>query len=379
MTDVARLPHPDPAAQLDREHIPAARLVLSQPEIDDDKDAWLDERRRDQDTGQWRVTASELAVVLGLAPDSHGSPFSLYYDKTEGITTFEGNERTELGLYLEGLVSRRFAAANPDLELGPGGLYVSNAHPWLAATFDRIAYDVRFDCDGQCAGAGHQPGCRQDVAETYQPAGPVQIKSWAQRADFGEAGSGVMPVYLRVQLLVEMAVLGTDIGWLPVIFLPSGKVVTFVIERDEAADRDIDAILQAGAEFVRCLEREEVPEVDWRPSTAETLKHLYPDISPDQRVRVPYRLGFRMHRARRAQAAAERRVKQAQNEIRLLAGHAGQVTCWDPAMKRERVLVTRSAGPRAGYSVPPSDRVEAMRPGPWGSAKLTRAERDGEK
>jgi hypothetical protein len=362
---------PLPGDQLDREDVRAARLVMTQPEIDDNPAEWLAQRRGGEATGDWRVTASELAVVLGIAPASHGSAYSLYYDKTEGITTFAGNDRTDFGLFVEPFVAGRFASQHPELSVGPGGLYASREWPWLAATFDRIAYERGHD--ERCCGAA-DPGC---PGRSRDPAGPVQIKSWAQRGDFGPAGSSVVPAYLRVQCLVEMTVLGTDLVWMPVLFLPGSRVETFVIERDADADADIAAILAAGEEFIRCLDEERPPEVDWRPSTTETLRHLYPGVDPGVSVRVPWRLGHRLTRAKAARDRAVQRVAQAQNEIRARAGNAGTVTCWDRAAGRVRVLVTRTAGPRAGSYTPPLDRVESMRGGPWGKP-LTRAERGPE-
>src|SRR6266446_5988452 len=110
---------------LDGEVITSARLIMSQDEIDADRDRWKGERRwtpHGDGPPAWRLTASEMASVIGLAPPAHGSAYSLYYAKTDGQETFQGSDRTELGLYLENLVASRFTATHPELELGPGGL-----------------------------------------------------------------------------------------------------------------------------------------------------------------------------------------------------------------------------------------------------------------
>jgi YqaJ-like viral recombinase domain len=337
----------DPASQLDREYLPSCRLIMSQPEIDDDPARWLEERRRDPETGQWRVTASELATVLSLAPPDHGSPFSLWHAKVNGVSTFAGNERTELGLYLEDLIASKFAARHPELDVGPGGLYVSRAHPWLVGTPDRIAYHT----------------LTSETGTAYTPAGPVQLKSWAKYTDFGPDGSSVMPVYLRVQLLGEMALIGTDEAWEPVMDLPSGRVRRVIhLDRDDDAERDIAAILAAGEEFAGWLESGREPEVDWTPAAAATLRHLYPALE-ERSVRIPVRLARRYDAARAGAKAADRRLAQVQNEIRWRIGNATDAVTVNPASGDVTLVARRREYPRAGYSVPPNERVEEMRPG----------------
>jgi hypothetical protein len=345
-------PPSDPADWLDLEYVPACRLIMSQAEIDKDPDRWKAERRQDPVTGQWRLTASEMAVALGLAPKAWkvSSPFALYHAKLSGIDLWDGNDRTDLGLYLEDLIAARFAATRDDLEVGSGGLYQSIEHPWLVATFDRIAYDIRWATPN---------------LETYQPAGPVQLKSWARRSDFGPDGSSVMPVYLRVQLLVEMIVLGTGYAWEPVMDLPSGRTRVMELERDAEAERDIVSILRLGQEFAGMLDSGTEPEVDWSDSTAKTLQALYP-IQEGTEARIPARLARRLIAAKAAKAAAEERIGQAQNEIRARAGQAQDIIAYDPITDSVRRVVRRTGGPRAGFSVAPLEWVEAMRAGPWG-------------
>jgi hypothetical protein len=356
-------------SQLEHGYRQRAKLLMSQDAIDADPAWWKNERRR-SGNGQWRLTASEMAAVLHLAPPDHGSAFSLYRQKTTGHDDFEGNDRTDLGLITEPLTAAKFARSHPELELGPGGLFASVDYPWLAATPDRIGYTATLE-------RGHEPACLAQIntssaqcqcggtVATYEPAGPVQLKTWAgSRQEFGDEHSAFMPVYYRVQLLVEMIVLGTDRGWLPVMFLPSGRVVTMRIERDDAAEADIAAILAAGEAFVSCLESEQPPAVDWTPACTATLKQMYSGIT-DERVRVPARLADQYQAARAAAKLAERRLRLAQNRLRERLGFAGVAYALDKD-GHEITVCSRSASPRAGYSVDPSDRVETMSPGRWG-------------
>jgi hypothetical protein len=337
------------------EYTGSARLVMPQDEIDDNREEWLRERRAawDEDGEQagWRLTASEMAAVLGMAPQSHSSAYSLYWEKVTGLSTFQGSDRTDLGLYLENLIASRWVQQHPHLELGAGGLYVSKTYPWLGATFDRIAYWP--------TGSAREPS---------HPAGPVQLKSWANSQDFGPAGSAVMPLHLRIQLLTEMIVLGTDTAWMPVCFLPGGKVRTLVIERDKAAEQDMAAILQAGELFLRLLEAEQPPDPDFSDACLATQRQRFGGRLEDRQVRVPQELAARYLAARAAHKAAERRLKQAQAELREQMGTASTAVAGVPGTGRYgpvQVVCTRSGGPVAGFSVAPKEWREAMNAGDW--------------
>jgi hypothetical protein len=344
----------DPMRRLHPEYEPRCWQIMSQDEIDSNRGAWLAARRGNADDG-WLLTASEMSAVIGIAPGEHSSAFDLYHAKLTGEDSFTGNDRTELGLYLENRTAAKFAATHPELQLGPGGLYKSRRWPWLRATFDRVAYDVRFV---------QWPDGETD--ETYEPAGPVQLKSWAgARGEFGDEHSAQMPPYYRVQLLVEMAVLGTDTAWLPVQFLPSGKVVTMLIERDPAVEQQIEALIEAGEEFRQMLDEGREPEVDWSPATAARLQQLYP--LQHKTVRVPVSLARRWKRAKRAEDKAKRAVSQCKNELRARAQGADTIVAHDPTTGTDRVVVKRTGGPKAGYSVAPQEFVETMRQGDWGN------------
>jgi predicted phage-related endonuclease len=60
---------------------------------------WLEARRKG-------VTASEIAVVLGLSP--YGSPFELYHRKTGTLPEQPQSDDMALGVYMEQFVAGRF-------------------------------------------------------------------------------------------------------------------------------------------------------------------------------------------------------------------------------------------------------------------------------
>lgn len=321
----------------------ACRMLMTNSEIIRDRELWKAQRRQAGD-GTWRLTASEMAAVVGLAPPEQSSAYDLYDEKLTGVSSFAGNERTSFGNFAEPYVLGRFAEQHPELTLAEGGLCVSTTWPWLAATFDAIAHD------GEHA---------------TEPIAPVQAKTWGSRSDYGPAGSAIMPDHLAVQLLIEMAVLGTSVAYEPVMFVPNDRVITFVLERDAQAERDIASLIQAGEEFIAMLDQEQPPEVDWSPATARALQRRFTGYE-DRDVKIPYRLASRLVNAKAAKKAAERRIGLAQNQIRARLGNAARAVATDPYSGELTTVVTRSGGPRAGFTVDPIDWIETMRPGPWG-------------
>jgi hypothetical protein len=353
----------DPRQALDKSYAPACDLIMTNSQIAADRPAWQAQRRRAYGDGRWRLTASEMASVVGLAPESYedGSPYALYQAKLTGEQHFDGNERTLFGLFAEPYISARFAAQHPELAVGEGGLYVSRKHPWLAATFDQIAYDIRWTED--------RYGRR---IERYEPRGPVEDKTWARRADFGPEGSSVMPDHLTVQLLMQMAVLDTEVAYEAVMFVPYDRVSVFVLERDEQAERDIANLLAAGEDFIARLDEEMPPDVDWTPATTAALQRRFRGLE-DREVRLHSRLVRRVNRAKAAVKVAERRRDQALNEVRLAMGDAQRAVAFDPVTGTDRVAFKRRIGDRAAYSVEAKTGIQYIDAGEWGKpAKLDR-------
>jgi hypothetical protein len=345
---------PRPAQVLDNPH---AQLVMTNEQIGKDRAAWLDARRADP-AGNWRLTASEMAAVAGVAPVSWdgGSPYALYQAKLSGDAGWAGNDRTEFGLFAEPYVAGRFAAEHPDLEVIDGGLYLSAKTPWLGATFDRLACDVRQRDD--------RAGLHQ--MQMLEWRAPVQLKTWADadRASFGEPGSGDVPLHMRVQDLMEMAVAGTDLVYEPVTFLPSCKTVTYVIERDRQAEDQIAALLAAGEEFIALLNEERPPAIDWTPATTAALRRQYDKY--DGEAKVDMGLAARYHAARLAAAAARQQLEQCKNELRAAGGNAKRLLALDPITGTERTVATRSGSLVREHTVREFWRDE-IRAGAWGT------------
>jgi putative phage-type endonuclease len=301
-----------------------ARLIMSQPEIDRDRARWFVERRKG-------IGASEIAAVLGLAPESYGSAFALFTAKQSGFDWDEDNDSKLWGRFVEPYVSDVFARNYPSLSLLGGGLYQSVERPWQLATFDRLAFDV------------DEWGIRSDelteVEERYalSRAVPVQIKSSATEEGWGEPGTGQIPVHYRAQCLQEMDVADAHAVWVPVLF-PPHKVVTYVILRTQDVEEDIQLLREAGEEFIMRLMNDDPPPIDWTSATAAALRTLHP-VKPSTTAEIPKFLAKRYRRAQLAKSVSKQRLKQVENEIRGRIGGADRAVV--KVAGRDMTVLTR--------------------------------------
>src|SRR5215469_3051978 len=306
----------------------AAKLLMTQDQVTADREMWQAWRR----TG---VTASEISAVLGICPPEHGSPLVLFIAKQVGEIPQDTDEMTR-GRHFEPYVLERFAHAHPDLEVLPGGLYVNTDRPWQMATHDALAVDpatVGIDRE-VIAGNGWRPDAL---------ALPVQAKTSINSEGWGEPGSPDVPVHYRAQTLYEMDVRGASTGFVPVLFMTDWKFATYVIEMDEDSRADVEVMRAEAEAFMRRLEDDDPPPVDWTPATTRALKSLHTD-APEGEVRINAELAKRYRAARRANTRSERRLALAVNEILATAGGARTITAHTGG--RDVKVATRTKFPR---------------------------------
>jgi putative phage-type endonuclease len=152
---------------------------------------WLEARRRG-------VTASEIAVVMGLSP--YSSPFALYHRKRGDLPEQADNTAMALGRYLEEFVTEQFEDRS-GLHVMAAGLFAHPDRPWQMATPDRLI------CEG--SHCGYPPGacdCTHDVIAV------LECKTSASYDGWGEDGGDEIPVHYRCQVLWQMDVLGVTTG-----------------------------------------------------------------------------------------------------------------------------------------------------------------------
>src|SRR5262245_849129 len=139
------------------------RLIMTAAQIAADPDSWHKHR-------QDGIGASDVASIMGL-DGAYGSPMSVFLDKRYGRGEPD-NSRLRVGRHLEPLVLDMFAEREPNVRVGPGGMYSADDRPWQFATFDALVYD---------------PGAA--VLLDQDALAPVQAKTSGTTHGYGDDGS----------------------------------------------------------------------------------------------------------------------------------------------------------------------------------------------
>lgn len=270
---------------------------------------WLAARREG-------ITASEIAVVMGLSP--YSSPFALYHSK-RGALVQEDNDTMRIGRYMEPLVCEMFAERYPGLHVhGNGrGLYRHPERSWQMATPDRLLTEAGWDAC-RC-GADDEVVCTCIVG-TPEPLAVLEAKTAASYDGWGDDGTDEIPVHYRCQLLWQMDVMGVDAGYAACLFLHSRKFRVYELALDDDAEADLKLMREEAGLFLdRHLRAGVEPDVDWRPATGEMLRRLHPDVE-DRDVTIAAGLAGRYKAACAGAKEAGQRKDQAENEIRQAIG-----------------------------------------------------------
>ena len=254
---------------------------------------WLAARRQG-------ITASEIAVVLGLSPWS--SPFELYHRKTGDLPGQPDSDAMALGRHMESWVADRFEEQRPEfLPTGDGRhLYAHPERPWQMATPDRLLWDIG--------------------GPSLDPLAVLECK--VDNGDgFGDDGTDQVPVHYRCQVLWQMDVLGVTTGFLAALIWHRRQVRVYELTMDDQAEADLELMLNEANDFLYRVRCGYPPEVDWRPATSTALKRLHPSVE-DRDVIIPRKLAAQYRAACAAVKGAERRRHLAENQIRQRMGSA---------------------------------------------------------
>jgi putative phage-type endonuclease len=276
-----------------------------------DRDQWLELRR----TG---VTASEIGVILGLS--SWQSAFSLFWEKRGELADRTDDSRMALGRYMESYVAGEFSRALPWMALTRMGLARSSERPWQLATCDRLA-----------------------LPEPGTAVVPVELKTSSTFDGWGPAGSDVVPLAYRAQVLWQMDVVGADSGYVAALFLLTQETRVYEIGYDES---DILVMREAAQEFLARVAHGDAPQIDGSAATRAALSQLYAGVE-DTRAPVQHRLAVSYQAACRNYAAAEARKRLLENRLRAAMGEARVAI---DARTGDKVA-TRLRYERAGYEV----------------------------
>jgi putative phage-type endonuclease len=266
---------------------------------------WLAARRQG-------VTASEIAVVLGLSP--YGSPFELFHRKTGALPPSPpDNEAMALGRYLEDYVVQQFAGRHPDFTVTGNGeaLYAHPDRPWQMASPDRLVEDG--------------PSCgiiERDGVFHVEPVAVLETKTSATHEDWGEDGTGEIPVHYRCQVLWQLDVMQVTAAYVACLFLHTRKVRVYQLAMDDGARADLKVMRSAARRFLERIDHGDEPDVDWRPATTGALKALHPEVDDGREVLIGRQLAISYRAAVRRFKDAEQRKDEMANRVLAAMGTA---------------------------------------------------------
>ncbi len=281
----------------------AARLVLPGTATEAE---WLAARRQG-------ITASEIAVVMGLSP--YSSPFALYHRKTGDLPEQADNTAMALGRHLEDFVCDEFRNRRPEFvpdAQAKRSLYAHPERPWQLATPDALLTD------------GHT----WDTSDW--PVAVLEAKTTASYDGWGDDGTDEIPVHYRCQVLWQLDVMGVTTGYVAALFLHSRTLRVYELTLDGQAEADLELMRAEGRKFLDRIGHGDPPPVDWRPATTGALKALHPLVKDEDAV-VPKGMARAYLAACGREKTAKQRKELAANRIRDRIGPARRAVLADGA------------------------------------------------
>ena len=198
---------------------------------------------------------------------------------------------------------------------------VSREHDWLACTPDALVEDPK------------RPG-----------VGIAQIKCWSEFDRKGWADEP--PLYVQIQMQIEMLVTGCQWGVVPVMF-GTNALERFFVEPNEKL---IKAMLPLLRDFQTCVELRTMPPIDGSYETSLALARLHPD-DDGTAVALPAEADDwvrRLDRAKALRKSLDERIGSLENQIKAALGShtfgmtdAGEWLSWKTTS-------------RSGYTVQPT-------------------------
>jgi putative phage-type endonuclease len=256
------------------------------------------------------ITATEIAAVVGLAPPTWPSAFTLWHKKAGlPVPPFEPSQVMEWGNRLEPTVATKFSDEHAELLVMETGTWRHADREWQRATPDRILHHV------------------DDLAYTSGPlpATLLEIKTSPFGSDgWGPSGSDEIPLHYRCQIQWQLDTIGLKTCHVAVL-ISGHDYREYLVEYDED---DAKLMRDAAEEFLDTVRRGERPPIDDSDYTYQTIKQQ-PDGREDIDVQIPATLADRYEaRGQEAKAAADAR-RQVASEVLDLIGSGYRAVCGD--------------------------------------------------
>ena len=267
-----------------------------------DRTTWLEDRRQS-------IGGSDAAAIVGLT--DYSSPYSVWADKTGRLPLDRpDNEAMREGRDLEQYVAERWMEATGKRCRRRTQTLRNPAYPFAHANVDRWV-------------VGENAGLECKTVKPYD----TQLYQ-----------EGKYPDRFYVQCVHYMAVTGADRWYLAVLVFGTG-FFTYTIERDEA---EINALMDAEADFWRYVTEDSPPPTDGTAATSDALKAICADSKDGSSVDL-FGLSSVFDTYFQAKASIrelEQIVTAAENEIKAVMGETEAGTSdrasviWKPQTRR---------------------------------------------
>lgn len=307
---------------------------------------WLEARRQG-------VTASEIAILMGLSP--YSSPYALYHQKLGILPPEDETAAMERGKVLEPYIADKFAGMHPELTVEGDGrsLFAHPERPWQLATPDRLTrargkrpMDYRcceLHAPGKALPGGMAPCCDpsdcgpccEDCStcptnNRLWPSAVAECKVDGGSDEWGEEGTGEIPVHYRCQVLWQCRVMDVRRWYAVALRVRDWRIRVYTGEIDAAAVADLELMETEALAFLDRIDRQDAPDIDWRPATIAALKTLHPSVDDDVTAGIGPQLADRYEAACRNYKHWERRKRLYEAQIRDRAGNARRIVRLGP-------------------------------------------------
>lgn len=287
---------------------------------------WHSERR-------WRVGASDLPAICDVNPPNWATRFSLYWSKVEDLRT-EANPDMDRGSRLEEVVADMWlekpASATGDWgTVARPGMLVNSAADYAMCDPDMLISPADYGDD-------------MELAAWI----PVECKTSRSWDDWGDEGTGEVPLHYRLQLLWQCRVIGAPYGYIACM-LPSHEVRSYRIDVDHD---ELFRLNNAAVTFIDQLTARVPPPLTGAAADLSVLKRA---TRPEEgrSAEVPAQLVVDLAHYRAAARDYTKLAKQTEAKLR-----AALVDAKYGVDHTGEILVTRTVRPIDGYTVKPFDK-----------------------
>lgn len=202
---------------------------------------WLAERRRG-------IGGSDASAIIGL--NHWATPYTVYLDKLGLLPEKEESEAMRQGRDFEDYVARRFSEETGKKVQKCNYMIKNPAYPWVVADIDRRV-------------VGENAGLECKTTSTL---------------DLKQFRGVEFPEKYYVQCVHYLAVTGAD-RWYLAVLVFGKEFHVYTLERDES---EIDALMDAEAEFWEKVKNETPPDITGLEIDSNAVTALFPDSTDEE-------------------------------------------------------------------------------------------------